>query len=62
MFSQPSGAKIENQRFSVTVNEDASINVLDKKNGRIYRGLNSFVDRGEAGMSISTCLRFWTNM
>ena len=46
---QPSGAKIENQRFSVTVNEDASINVLDKKNGQIYRGLNSFVDRGEAG-------------
>ena len=46
---QPSGAKIENQRFSVTVNEDASINVQDKKNGKIYRGLNSFVDRGEAG-------------
>ena len=46
---QPSGAKIENQRFSVTVNEDASINVQDKKNGQIYRGLNSFVDRGEAG-------------
>ena len=49
MRRQPSGAKIENQRFSVTVNEDASINVLDKKNGQIYRGLNSFVDRGEAG-------------
>ena len=49
MRRQPSGAKIENQRFSVTVNEDASINVQDKKNGQIYRGLNSFVDRGEAG-------------
>ena len=47
--SQPSRAEIENQRFSITVNEDASINVLDKKSGRIYRGLNSFVDRGEAG-------------
>ena len=35
---QPSGAKIENQRFSVTVNEDASINVLDKKNGQNIPG------------------------
>lgn len=40
---------IENEFYRVTPEADGSLTVLDKKNNREYRGLNTYLSRGEIG-------------
>ncbi len=40
---------IENEFLRVTVGDDATVTVLDKKTGETYSGLNAFHSNGEAG-------------
>lgn len=40
---------IENDTFSVELTSDQTLTVTDKTTGKIYRGLNRFVDSGDCG-------------
>lgn len=40
---------IENEYLRVMVNADATLDVLDKRSGELYSGVNVFIDDGEAG-------------
>ncbi len=46
---QHSHPAIENEYFTITVNPDASINVLRKEDGYCFQRLNTLVSRGEVG-------------
>ena len=41
--------EIENEFFKVAVEPEGTLAVTDKRNGRVYRGLNRFVDGGDNG-------------
>jgi mannosylglycerate hydrolase len=41
--------RIENEFFLVEVQKDATLTLLDKRNGEHYAGLNRFVDGGDCG-------------
>lgn len=41
--------ELENEFLQVKVNDDATLDVLDKRSGELYRGVNAFIDDGEAG-------------
>ncbi len=47
--------RIENEFFAVEAMNDATLNVTDKRNGRIYRGLNRFADGGDCGDEYNFC-------
>ena len=44
-----SGREMENEYLKVRVASDGTIDLTDKETGRVYCGLNEFVDDGEAG-------------
>lgn len=41
--------EMENEYLKVKINEDGTLNVLDKETNRIYKNLNYFEDEGDAG-------------
>jgi mannosylglycerate hydrolase len=45
----PWEATLENERLRVSVEGDMTLSVFDKESGRVYSGLNLFVDEGDAG-------------
>ena len=47
--SQNSIPEIENEYYCIHVNEDGSIDVLDKERRQWYGGLNQFISRGDVG-------------
>lgn len=52
----PSGAPIENEFFRVNVSkEDGTLEVTDKRTGRVFSGLNRFVDQGDCGDEYNFC-------
>lgn len=53
--AEASDWKIENEYFSVEVDEDATLVVGDKRTGRVLRGLNRFVDGGDRGDEYNYC-------
>ncbi|MGI9050161.1 MAG: alpha-mannosidase, partial [Rubrobacteraceae bacterium] len=46
---QPWDAVLENEHLRVSVEDDFTLRVLEKKSGVAYSGLNLFVDEGDAG-------------
>lgn len=46
---KPEEGSLENEYLKVTVEEDGTLTVTDKKSERRYAGLNRFVDEGDAG-------------
>ena len=40
---------IENEYFKVTINDNGTINIEDKRNGNVYNSLNIFEDGGDMG-------------
>ena len=42
-------AQIENECLRVTVNADGTLDIADKRTGRVYAGTHRFLDDGEAG-------------
>ncbi len=56
--SAPSaGARsIENAVFAVEAQDDGTITVTDKRDGRVLRGLNRFVDGGDRGDEYNYCV------
>ncbi len=46
---QVSDGMLENDRLSVSVSDSGSVDVHDKRIGRVYRGLNAFEDSGDIG-------------
>ena len=46
---QPWDAVLENEHLRVSVEDDFTLRVLEKKSGEVYFGLNLFVDEGDAG-------------
>jgi len=47
--AQDAGKQIENEFFSVKVEPSGTLSVLDKHGGQVFRGLNCFIDEGDAG-------------
>ncbi len=43
--------KMENDHVCVEIDQDGTLRVTHKKTGRVYSGLNLFVDDGESGMA-----------
>lgn len=43
------GNVLENERISATVNPNGTVDVLYKKTGKIYKGLNFYTSQGEVG-------------
>jgi alpha-mannosidase len=49
------GNRVENEFFVVTAEADGTITVEDKRDGRVLRGLNRFVDGGDRGDEYNYC-------
>ncbi len=47
--------KIENDFFVVDVNKDGTLNITDKRDNSVYRGLNRFVESGDRGDEYNFC-------
>ena len=47
--------RIENEFFVVEARNDATLTVTDKRDGKIYRGLNRLVDGGDCGDEYNFC-------
>lgn len=46
---QSSVQKVENSFYKITVNHDGSLDILDKRSGRLHKNQNMYVGRGDSG-------------
>lgn len=47
--------KIEGEYLTLQINQDATLNILDKRTGIDYHGLNRFIDDGDRGDTYNFC-------
>ena len=50
-----SDGMLENDRLSVSVSDSGTVDVHDRRTGRVYRGLNLFEDSGDIGDEYDYC-------